>query len=411
MTIEELKAAIAQDQKQAMYQGLLSAGLHTLGQAPTPYRQSPMQGIAKGMLSGLGDYSTLLQQSGDRRAKQAQMEILIAEESRKKAGEDAEVLKQNRVQEIMAGVPRTMPPTATEIGGWRPPSDVFKDQALGLANVDPVLAAKYAGMFKDFKPERTVNVPGYGPISEQYAHQYLPKDDKAQRMTTIKLNVGPDGKSTPGKIHEWGYDPYTQTVGKYIGEATPAGVGAFGPGGGMVTMTPYIDEATGNPLVVSRGGELRPATTTKETKPIPKATTADIEFSRAFNSASAIIDELKTAFKGSSSELPTGAGSRIVGYPMRKAEAFLQTNPKLAALDSLSSATLSKLSRALGEVGVLTDQDIARAAKAVPTINDTPMVREQKFKQLEGLLKEIHDRGRRNIPTGINIGKDPLGIR
>lgn len=206
MTAEELKKAIEVDQRSAMYQGLLSAGLNTLGQAPTPYRQSPMQGIAKGMLSGLGDYNTLLQQSGDRRAKQAQIEIMMEEETRKKAEQDqmAEMLKelqgvpttrqnydtmnldtrQSQIpdwEKMLAADPRlkfdaSKIPTKTEAV---PAYEQLINKALVASKYPAGLdyATKYGALGEKLKPGRMIDVPGYGPVSEQYAHQYLPKDE------------------------------------------------------------------------------------------------------------------------------------------------------------------------------------------------------------------------------------------
>lgn len=52
-------------------------------------------------------------------------------------------------------------------------------------------------------------------------------------------------------------------------------------------------------------------------------------------------------------------------------------------------AFLSQLTRAAGEKGVLTDQDVARIKNALPALNDTKIVKEQKLKNLKELFTTI----------------------
>jgi hypothetical protein len=75
----------------------------------------------------------------------------------------------------------------------------------------------------------------------------------------------------------------------------------------------------------------------------------------------------------------------------------------LASVKALIQASESKMIRALGEVGTLTDRDVARAEAAMPTINDTKAVRDKKFQQLRGLLGEIYERGKRYDTTKQNV--------
>lgn len=130
---------------------------------------------------------------------------------------------------------------------------------------------------------------------------------------------------------------------------------------------------------------------------------ADVKFARDYTSATALIDTLQNKFTENEKYLPQDATERITKYPERFIGRMLQTNPNLASVDALRTATLPKLIRALGEVGTLTDMDIQRADKAMPTINDIKEVRDRKFNQLRGLISEIYSRGKRqeNVIPGL----------
>jgi hypothetical protein len=91
----------------------------------------------------------------------------------------------------------------------------------------------------------------------------------------------------------------------------------------------------------------------------------------------------------------------ITGAPARIAKVKTQSDPNLVLADSLATGFLAKFARAAGEVGVLTDQDIARAKPLTYSIHDTPEVREKKKNAIKGLFQEIYERGKRQ--------ENPLG--
>ena len=70
-----------------------------------------------------------------------------------------------------------------------------------------------------------------------------------------------------------------------------------------------------------------------------------------------------------------------------EASAWAKTNPDASAYKSLVEGTLSILLRALGEVGALSNIDIARARKLIPTFFDTEEVAKAKIEQLKDLIK------------------------
>ena len=128
---------------------------------------------------------------------------------------------------------------------------------------------------------------------------------------------------------------------------------------------------------------------------------SDVKFQREYLSSKALLDTLKNKFKESEKYLPKTPADRFFGYPARVGAIKLQTNPALASLEAAKEATLSKIIRALGETGQLTDRDVERAKNAMPTINDTEDVRNEKFATLDTLMEEVFNRGKRGfIPMG-----------
>src|SRR3990167_1280653 len=139
----------------------------------------------------------------------------------------------------------------------------------------------------------------------------------------------------------------------------------------------------------------------------------DVKFERDYTTADALLDEFEAAFKANKDSLSQNATERITEYPSREVGKALQTEAGagLKNLESLRIAIMPKMIRALGEVGTLTDADIARANQAIPSINDTEAVRVKGFQQIRDLIKEIHARGKRQeniIPGEKPIVKPPL---
>lgn len=79
------------------------------------------------------------------------------------------------------------------------------------------------------------------------------------------------------------------------------------------------------------------------------------------------------------------SGLGLLGGIKGSLAAASQTSPSAAAYDQTKQAFLSKLSRASGEKGVLTDQDIKRIEKAIPSFYDTPEVASEKL----ALIRQI----------------------
>jgi hypothetical protein len=156
----------------------------------------------------------------------------------------------------------------------------------------------------------------------------------------------------------------------------------------------------------------QPAKTSLRTPDVPPdlqktPSEADIKEARTFTGVSAVIDEIDRAFKEAERALPKDEVDRVVGYAGRVAAVKTQTDPKLVTANAMAESFLAKFARAAGEVGTLTDQDVARAKPLVYSIHDTPAVRQDKSDKLKALYREIFERGKRQEnPLGPN---NPVG--
>lgn len=108
---------------------------------------------------------------------------------------------------------------------------------------------------------------------------------------------------------------------------------------------------------------------------------------------------------------PTGPLGRIWATPQNAWGVYAQADPKMAAFHRRIQGTLALVVRALGEVGTLTDKDIARAEAlqpAVAPIPDTAEVVKEKLQGLRDLVQEVASRtGTR--PESVKLG-GPAGV-
>jgi len=117
----------------------------------------------------------------------------------------------------------------------------------------------------------------------------------------------------------------------------------------------------------------------KEQKPMGKD---EIGLATAEN----MIGEIENALEGitlSGTEFGAATGGRLAtaygkAIPASQQGQYLQ----------LRTGVASRLARALGEVGVLTDKDIERAVNLLPTLEDTPQSAKSKIERLRRLLGE-----------------------
>lgn len=118
----------------------------------------------------------------------------------------------------------------------------------------------------------------------------------------------------------------------------------------------------------------------------------------AAKSALAIINGVEQELKGVS--LPSGPGGRLAQTPQNLWGVYAQGDPKLAALNARIQGTLSTVIRALGEVGTLSDKDIARANSLWPKFVPVPDTKEVVAEKMRGLRELVQEVGGRQGTTG-----------
>lgn len=103
-----------------------------------------------------------------------------------------------------------------------------------------------------------------------------------------------------------------------------------------------------------------------------------------------VVTELENLYKqvqkqGLSAE--SGGLGRIAGAVKGDIAALLQTSPQAATYKDQRAAFISLVVRGLGERGVLTDRDVNRVVKAVPTFSDSPKTAAEKWKLVKTILE------------------------
>jgi hypothetical protein len=112
------------------------------------------------------------------------------------------------------------------------------------------------------------------------------------------------------------------------------------------------------------------------------------EIEATMQPAKNILNTLKTQYFATFPEAPeTGKGLKRFSYGLAKGyEAWTESNPAVASYLQTRNAFLSLLVRGLGERGVLTDKDIERINKAIPSQYTTKSVAERNFQTIEDIL-------------------------
>lgn len=108
------------------------------------------------------------------------------------------------------------------------------------------------------------------------------------------------------------------------------------------------------------------------------------------NAASALVDKLESLWSAKGVKHAAGA-ARLGAGLQNAAGAYTQSNTDAAEYDRLKE-NLSTLARAMGERGVLTDQDVARVKKAIPTLYTDSRLGPRQFQTLRSLFLSFKTR-------------------
>lgn len=103
-------------------------------------------------------------------------------------------------------------------------------------------------------------------------------------------------------------------------------------------------------------------------------------------------------------KLAEGPSNRVARGGKIAIEAMIQSNPDAVAFETMKQGFLATISRATGERGVLTDQDVARARQLLPGLFDTREVANRKMGELVKFLDEREKKA-------VNAYTQPMGGR
>jgi hypothetical protein len=123
----------------------------------------------------------------------------------------------------------------------------------------------------------------------------------------------------------------------------------------------------------------------------------------AMNNLSAALEIVDHIEMLSRSVNTGGSGlGRFVTGSSRLGQSVSQSNPDVNAFQAATEGFLATIARAAGERGVLTDQDVARARKLLPTIWTSRAVAQRNLSDLRSLLERIGARAVRTYsqPAG-----------
>jgi hypothetical protein len=87
----------------------------------------------------------------------------------------------------------------------------------------------------------------------------------------------------------------------------------------------------------------------------------------------------------------TGGGLKRLGGIKGTIAGLSQASKEAAAYNNVKKAFLSRLSRASGEKGVLTDKDLERIEHALPNYYDSPDVAQEQWRLIEEIMKAAID--------------------
>lgn len=421
---------IPKDQRQAIANAginnaLLMAGISLLGAPPTPYRQTFGQNLAQGLGAGLGAFNQTLAGAQEQALKNRQITMQEDLNKSQKALKDIMIAKEKdemkRMEEFRKAMESRTEPTQImtgyDLSGKKPPEYTTYNKTVKPTLADMLQAAisydPIKGTALIVEAQKPVE---WKPLTEESAIRF----ERAKRETK-EVSGGNDMENFLGRLPQFSgfYNNQKIRTDAYNWLATPEGNAAwereqkrlagiaqlkYPP---IYNVIPGYQTETGQPVVISgRTGRIQGSDKLQKT-PME----SDIKFERDYKSASALIDEIAGHFSKIEPKMAKGATERLLKAPLIAGEALSQSDTLLTSTKAITEAALSKLIRALGEVGTLTDADVARARNTMPSIYDTVQVKNQKIKQLRELLDEVYNRGSRFETTAPMKGEAGLQNR
>ncbi|MEK6830040.1 MAG: hypothetical protein AABY15_08035, partial [Nanoarchaeota archaeon] len=123
-------------------------------------------------------------------------------------------------------------------------------------------------------------------------------------------------------------------------------------------------------------------------KPV-KLAEGDKKLLDAFNKIDNTINQLESVYSKASVKTGFAPLTRLLGVGKQVGQKLGLTSAAVREYEALVNASVGPIARAvLGEVGVLTDKDVARAKGALPSLTDTPEEARRKVANMRQIVQE-----------------------
>lgn len=356
-------------------------------------------------------------------------------------------------RELAQEAPKTME-TSQGIFQWNPQTSRWESTGMspyeketGIISPTAATVDQIANALKQI--ETGGNIQARGAAGERGAYQFMPatwnkySEEYATatgQYTSLNIN-DPNAQEEVAKfkIQQWlkqGYSPEqiariwnsgspTGNVPQYVSRFNQALNNIMGQTGGKDTA--LVQSIITNPQLYYT------LTATKRQEILPQLQGQGFDITQlvsptlvgkakekvdAFNTAQTMLDTIENK---SQKIIKATTISGMMGQTLKNIKAKIpylgaQLEPEFKVYNDTIESFLTMLSRATGEKGVITNQDVARIQKALPNSMDTLETANQKMQTLRNMFTSIMSggvsayTGQTNILSG-QQNNDPLGIR
>jgi len=191
----------------------------------------------------------------------------------------------------------------------------------------------------------------------------------------------------------------------------------YDPNTGLMNLNAFSGQAQGEYTIqdgLRDALRMMPGASESEALSLAKALVdqnAPAEMSKeqiAMQGAINIVDEIENMVSGLNlSDSEVGAA---IGGTLNKGYGAVVPASDAGVYSTARKGFVSRISRALGEVGVLTDKDIERAVNLIPDLTDTPESAQEKLSRLRSLISQMQSLYGGEMPSGSGYGSlDDIG--
>ena len=368
------KSEVGIQDKNAAF-GRIDTMLSEIGSNPTT---DDILGLSRKFTANAGKYS-----QSNNKALSAQLNQIAKEESQKflanidsGAGKQAQKLyaQLNNAQEVMQGGIRGVEGKALNLGGNQllgGPIASVKNR-VGNTMIDLVDAATAGGAVR----KATAGGMVKPLVARQAGREFLTGGFSADIPEVDPTMTDPTmQEDAPAIGYTVGQDG---TIEPLTADASMGGMGDMG-GDPTSGIRQQLQQAMLDDLQLTGGKNVSALKTVLSTLEPEKESVSSKNAAKKLSQALGTVDTLQQQFESA------GGGQSYGGYGASLLGA-LKMNPQAGAYNDMRGGFLSQVSKALGESGVLTDQDIARVRNLVPDLADNPEQAAIKWQALRQVL-------------------------